>query len=150
MKIFWASDHAGFNHKNELINFWKVQFPSDQLIDIGPFSTESTDYSEWAILLCKRLLEDISSSQRGVLICGSGIGMSMAANRFSKIRAALCRSEEDARLSREHNDANVICLGARATPLDQAKKILSIWRASDYAGGRHQQRIERFDHLGSC
>ncbi|MBF0314778.1 MAG: RpiB/LacA/LacB family sugar-phosphate isomerase [Oligoflexia bacterium] len=151
-KVFLASDHSGVQYKSDLIAHWKQHFPNDEIVDIGPHQEmQSTDYSDWALTLCRDFITARASGNSytlGVLICGSGIGMSMVANRFSGIRAALCRSEEDARLSREHNDANVLCLGARFTTIELAKQMVQTWRLTVFAEGRHRVRIDKFSSMG--
>lgn len=159
MKILWASDHAGITLRPELIKAWKDLYKGDEHIDLGPFGDQSVDYSDFSLDLCRQFIrlqrvEESKSEEkkrevvRGVLICGSGIGVSMSANRFSGVRAALCRTEEDVKLSREHNNANVLCLGARITLLPLAKKMIAIFRDTPFAGGRHQVRIAKFSQLG--
>jgi ribose 5-phosphate isomerase B len=142
MKIFLASDHAAFNEKQELLGYLKERH---EVIDLGTQSEESTHYPEWA----KKLTEKVKAeSAVGILLCGSGIGVSMVANRFSGIRAALCRDEEDAKMSRLHNNANVLCLSGRRTNSEQLKKIADTFLATPFEGGRHQLRIDQFDKLG--
>ena len=142
MKIFIASDHAAFNEKKELVEYLKKQH---EVIDLGTNSTDSTNYPEWA----KKLVEKVLSEKApGVLLCGSGIGVCMTANRFKGIRAALCRDEDDAKMTRLHNDANVICLAGRKTPIEQMKKMVDIFLATPFEGGRHKTRVDQFDQLG--
>ncbi len=136
-----ASDHAGVALKEAL---------KDQLLalgllpeDLGALSRDSVDYPDYAEKLCKFILG--KKAARGVLICGSGIGMSIAANRHKGIRAALCRSVEDAELSRQHNNANVLCLGERSTSADEAKEILKRFLATSFEGGRHEARVNKMD-----
>lgn len=143
MKIILASDHAAFNEKQALLAFLKEQ--NHEVLDVGTHSTESTHYPEWA----KKLVEEVRTQKvPGILLCGSGIGVSMVANRFSGIRAALCRDEDDAKMSRLHNNANVLCLSGRKTPVEQLKKITSTFLSTEFEGGRHQTRIDLFDKLG--
>jgi len=140
MKIAIGSDHAGFKMK-EIVKAYlkrkKIAFK-----DFGTYSEESVDYPDYAGKVCGSILD--GSCERGILICGSGIGMSMAANRFSGIRAALCHELFTARLSREHNDANVLCLGARVIGPGLAEEMVSVWMATGFAGGRHQKRLAMF------
>jgi len=143
MKIYIGSDHAAFNEKNALRDYLKEKF---DVVDVGTHSADSTSYSEWGIELVKKVKED--SNSQGILLCGSGIGICMTANRFSNIRAALCRDEDDAKLSRLHNDANVLCLSGRKTPIDQIKKIADVFLSTEFEGGRHQARIDKFNSLG--
>jgi len=142
MKIFIASDHAAFNEKNLLRDYLKNNY---EVVDLGTNSQESTHYPEWA----KKLVEEVLKENTiGILLCGSGIGVSMVANRYKGIRAALCRDEDDARMARLHNNANVLCLGGRKTAPDLLKKIVDRFLATSFEGGRHQIRIDQFDSLG--
>ncbi|MCX5875493.1 MAG: ribose 5-phosphate isomerase B, partial [Deltaproteobacteria bacterium] len=110
--------------------------------DKGCFSTESVDYPDFAKAVCVQVQN--GSCERGILICGTGVGMSMAANRFEGIRAGLCNELFTARMSREHNDANVLCLGARVIGPGLAVEIVRAWVSTEFAGGRHQRRIDMF------
>ncbi len=142
MKITIASDHAAFNEKQTLIEYLKTKH---EVVDLGTHSAESTNYPDWAKKLVLKVREDKSI---GILLCGSGIGVSMTANRFKGIRAALCYDEEAAKMSRLHNNANVLCLAGRRTPIEQIKKIADVFLATEFEGGRHQTRIDLFDNLG--
>jgi ribose 5-phosphate isomerase B len=142
MKIYIASDHAAFNEKSALIDYLKN---NHEVVDLGAFSSESTHYPEWV----KKLVGQVQSENvPGILLCGSGIGVSMVANRFKNIRAALCRDEDDAKMSRLHNDANVLCLGARKTPLPLIFKISDVFLSTSFEGNRHQLRLDQFNQLG--
>jgi ribose 5-phosphate isomerase B len=142
MKIFIASDHAAYNEKQMLIDQLKAQH---DVVDLGTHSCDSTNYPEWAFKLVQKVREE---SSFGVLLCGSGIGVSMVANRFKGIRAALCRDEDDAKMTRLHNDANVLCLSSRKTSAQLIKKITDVFLASPFEGGRHKTRIDQFNQLG--
>jgi ribose 5-phosphate isomerase B len=142
MKIYLASDHAAYNEKNALVEYLKSQH---EVIDLGTYSPDSTNYPEWA----KKLVEKVRGDKvPGVLLCGSGIGVSMVANRYHDIRAALCRDEDDAKLARLHNNANVLCLSGRKTSVDELKKISETFLNTEFEGGRHQTRIDQFNDLG--
>ncbi len=142
MKIFIASDHAAFQEKQALIDSLKG---THEIVDLGTHSADSTNYPEWA----KKLVDKVRTEKKfGILLCGSGIGVCMTANRFKGIRAALCRDEEDAKMTRLHNDANVLCLAGRRTPIDQMKKMVQIFLSTEFEGGRHQARIDQFNNLG--
>lgn len=142
MKIFIASDHAAFNEKQALIDHLKLQH---EVVDLGTHSAESTHYPEWA----KKLVDKVRTEKKfGILLCGSGIGVCMTANRYKGIRAALCRDEEDAKMTRLHNDANVLCLAGRRTPVSELKKIADVFLTTEFEGGRHQTRIDQFNNLG--
>lgn len=140
--IFIASDHAGLEMKSHLIG----HFPFLPWRDLGTNSPESVDYPDFASKLCVELKPHVKNSC-GVLICGSGQGMAIMANRYSFIRAALCWNDEIAQLARQHNDANVLCLAGRHTPLHAADKILEAFLKTPFEGGRHQRRV---DKLSSC
>lgn len=142
MKIFVASDHAAFNEKQELVQYLQGE---QEVVDLGTHSADSTNYPEWA----KKLVEKVKSEKAvGILLCGSGIGVCITANRYSDIRAALCRDEDDAKMSRLHNNANVLCLSARKTPIELIKKITKTFLSTPFEGGRHQTRIDLFNDLG--
>ncbi len=143
MKIYIASDHAAFNEKNALLDYLKKN--KHEIIDLGTHNAESTHYPEWARKLVDKVL---SERTMGILLCGSGIGVSMVANRFKGIRAALCRDEDDAKMSRLHNDANVLCLSGRKTSQDMINKISNVFLATPFEGGRHQTRVDLFNNLG--
>jgi glycine hydroxymethyltransferase len=144
-KISIGADHGGFELKNRIVQeLQKAQAP---LRDVGTFSPESVDYPDLASLVCQDLLQ--GKADRGILICKSGIGMSMAANHFHGIRAALAHNEETARLSREHNDANVLCLPANEVTVSQALKIVDTWLRTPFSGGRHARRIEKMETLNT-
>jgi ribose 5-phosphate isomerase B len=141
MKIYIASDHAGFQLKQEL----KQMHPEIEWMDLGPASEDRVDYPDYAEKLAVTL--KASPNHKGVLICGSGQGMAIKANRYPHIRAALCWNEEIAILSRGHNDANVLCLGSRHTEPELAADILTAFINAEFEGGRHSDRVKK---LGSC
>lgn len=116
-----------------------------EIVDIGPETPESTDYPLYAQRVVKEVVE---SNGFGILLCGSGIGVSMVANRYKNIRAALCRTPKEAMLSRQHNNANVLCLGARIQSFEELQQIVRSWIDSDFEGGRHQRRVDLFNSLG--
>lgn len=137
--IAFASDHAGVELKALLIK--DLAQAGYQAEDLGPATTQSVDYPDYAKKLCDWVLAHPGS--KGVLICGSGIGMSMAANRYYGIRAALCHNGLEASLTRRHNDANVLCLGARVIGTDVARDALMIFLNTEFEGGRHEGRIAK-------
>ena len=142
MKIFVASDHAAFKEKNQLIEHLGKNF---EVIDLGTHSSDSTNYPDWV----KALVNHVRGEKaRGILLCGSGIGVSMAANRYKDIRAALCRDEDDARMSRLHNNANVLCMSGRKSPVDLIYKMSEVFLQTSFEGGRHQARLDLFNNLG--
>jgi ribose 5-phosphate isomerase B len=142
MKIFIASDHAAFHEKNILVQHLKKHH---DVIDVGTHTPDSTNYPDWA----KKLVEHVRDEHTtGILLCGSGIGVCMVANRYQGIRAALCRDEDDAKMSRLHNNANVLCLSGRKTPQDLILKISDVFLSTPFEGGRHQVRVDLFNDLG--
>ena len=140
MKVAIASDHGGFELKGGIGEL--LAELGHEVVDCGCDSTASVDYPDFADVVCEKVAS--GECDRGILICGTGIGMSMAANRHRKIRAALCHEIFTARMSREHNDANVLCLGARVTGPGLAAEMVREWMATDFAAGRHLTRISRF------
>ena len=141
MKVAVASDHAGW----ELKEFAKSVLSKlgHEVVDVGTYSEESVDYPDFAQAACHKVLD--GEVQRAVLVCGSGIGMSMAANRFKGIRAALCNELYAAKFSRLHNDANVLCLAGRLIGKGLAEAILKVWMSSEFEGGRHARRVKKLD-----
>ena len=137
-----GSDHAGFEFKNRICKL--LNELGEKYIDFGTLSTESCDYPDYA----KSVAESIIKKQcdRGILICGSGIGMSISANRHKGIRAALCWAEEIAKVSRTHNDANVLVIGERVIPWIETEKIVKVWLKTEFEGGRHINRINKMDY----
>ncbi|EAL2182136.1 ribose 5-phosphate isomerase B [Campylobacter lari] len=138
-KIYIASDHAGFILKQDIINF--LQEKNISFEDLGPFSNDRCDYPDYAHLLSSK----INETSFGILVCGSGIGMSIAANRHTNIRCALCNEPLSAKLSREHNDANVLALGSRLTGIDMAFEIINNFINTSFSGGRHCARISKIE-----
>lgn len=139
--IFIASDHAGLYLKIELTAHLTAAGHSVQ--DLGTHSKDSCDYPVYAEQVCAKVLAD--EKALGILICGSGIGMSIAANRHKGIRAALCTCEFQARFTRRHNNANVLCLAERVTGCGVALAITDIFLAEEFEGGRHARRVEMLD-----
>lgn len=142
-KIAFGADHAGFELKQQLISFArKINIVP---LDFGIFNQESCDYPDFAYKVTDSIINQ--EANLGVLICGSGIGMSIAANRVIGIRAALCYDNELVCLARAHDDANILCLGARFTPTDQAISLLRMFLETDFSNGRHCLRISKIDSL---
>ncbi len=142
--IFFASDHAGFHLKQHLISCLSLN--DYNTCDIGARSEESVDYPLYAKTLAEKILEN-GQSAIGVLICGSGIGMSIAANRFKGVRAALCLNSNMAKLARQHNNANVLVLGARLITSEDAIECLNVFLSSTFLGERHLNRVQMLDEL---
>jgi glycine hydroxymethyltransferase len=138
-----GADHGGYELRTRIVE--ELQKAQTKLLDVGSFSREPVDYPDLASLVCQNILE--GKADRGILICKSGIGMSMTANHFHGIRAALVHNDETARLSREHNDANVLCLPANELTVSQALKIVDTWLRTPFSGGRHARRIEKMETL---
>lgn len=142
-RLFIGSDHAGVALKAVLVPF--LTEAGHTVTDLGPQSTASVDYPDYAKAVCHKVLAEPGSL--GILICGTGLGMSMAANRMPGIRAAVCVNEFLARMARLHNNANVLCLGERVVGQGLAASIVEVFLATAFEGGRHQRRI---DGIESC
>ena len=138
-KVFLASDHAGFVLKKNICKF--LTNKGIKILDLGPKNKNSVDYPDFAHLLAKKM--KLKNNNIGVLVCGSGIGMSMAANRHKNIRAALCHNIKSAKLSRMHNNANVIAIGSRLTKKNLALKCVNVFLKTPFDGGRHLRRIKK-------
>jgi ribose 5-phosphate isomerase B len=134
-----AADHAGFDLKSVLGE--ELRKAGFDVVDLGTSSADSVDYPDFADALVEAI--KAGKAARGVLVCGTGIGISIAANRHKGIRAALCRDATDARLAREHNDANVLVLGGRTTGVETARDCLKSFLSTAFAGGRHVRRVEK-------
>lgn len=144
-KIVIAADHAGYKVKERVKGI--LQDLGLEYTDLGPDSEESVDYPDFA----RKVAEGVSSGEydKGLLVCGTGIGMSIAANKVKGIRAAVAWSEESARLSREHNDANVLAIGARTTDGDAVPEIVKAFFTTEFEGGRHQRRVDKISEIES-
>lgn len=138
-KVFLASDHAGFELKNELKE--AIKGLGYEVVDLGTNDKNSVDYPDYAHLLASKL----EPNCYGVLVCGTGIGISIAANRHENVRCALCHDEFTARLAREHNDANVIAFGARVIGAGVAISALETFLKTEFEGGRHERRVEKIE-----
>jgi ribose 5-phosphate isomerase B len=143
MRIVLGSDHAGFDMKQSVMAH--LTGLGHQVTDVGAFNTESVDYPKIGAAVAKAV--NGGQAERGILVCGSGEGMCMVANRFVGIRAALAPSLEHAQLSRRHNDANVLCLGGRLTPLPEALAIVDGFLSTEFEGGRHQRRVDQIEEV---
>jgi ribose 5-phosphate isomerase B len=139
MKIAVASDHAGYKMKEGLIKY--VKSLGHSVRDLGPDSDERCDYPDYA----KKAAKAVSQKKypRAILICGSGVGMAMTANKFRGVRAAQCNSIYEAEMSRKHNDSNICTLGSRIIRFDKAKKIVKVWLRTKFEGGRHRGRVKK-------
>lgn len=142
-KIILGSDHAGFKLKEKIKSY--LLDKGFYIKDVGTFSNESCDYPEFAYLVAKNVSE--GKYKRGILICKTGIGNSIVANRFKGVRAALCYNLKASRLSREHNDANILVLGADFVSSNLAKRILNVWLNTPFLGGRHKRRLNKIKKI---
>jgi len=138
VRISIGSDHAGFELKSKIKDFLA---PGHDVIDRGAFSAESVDYPDYAEAVANEVTS--GNAARGILVCGTGIGMSIAANKVPGIRAALCHDVETARLSREHNDANILAVGGRTTDHELAIRMVQEWLVTEFNGSRHARRLEK-------
>ena len=138
-KICIASDHAGYDLKEKIKDY--LVNKSISVIDLGPFSKDSVDYPDFAKKVAKRLI--LRKSDVGVLVCGSGTGMAITANKFKGIRAAQCYNKTSTILSRQHNNSNIICLGARMLKYKDAFKYVTYFLTTKFESGRHQKRINK-------
>ena len=139
MKIALGSDHAGFEFKEKLKSV--IILLGHTFEDFGTHTQTSCDYPDYAEPVARAVASE--KCDRGILICGTGIGMSISANKVRGIRAALCCDVQSARMSREHNDANVLCLGAREREFETASEIVKVWLSTEFAAGRHEQRVKK-------
>jgi len=142
-KIAIGADHAGYELKEEISFYLKNK--GYEVVDFGTYSKESTDYPDLAFNTAKSVSE--KETGEGILICGTGIGMSMVANRLPGVRAALCTSSETAKLAKRHNHANLLCLGARIERSDSIEEILDSWFSSEIEHGRHDRRVKKIHEL---
>ena len=141
MKFFVATDHAGIELKDYTVELLRAK--GHEVEDMGPYSKDRVDYPDYAHKVATAVLEN--KGTQGVLICGSGIGMSMAANRHEGIRAALCHDAYTAMVARGHNDANILCFGERIVGKGVAESIIDAWLAGGFDGGRHCGRVEKIE-----
>lgn len=139
MKIAVGSDHAGFDGKKGVVS--ALAAAGNEVVDMGCRSAESCDYPDYARLVAKAVSK--GDADRGVLLCGTGIGMAIAANKLPGVRAAACWSEESARMAAAHNDLNVLCLSSRLFDAKQVEKILRAWLETKFEGGRHARRLAK-------
>ena len=137
--IYIGSDHGGFELKNQILSYVKDELKK-QIEDIGCFNKESVDYPDIAEQVCKKVNQN---NGIGILVCGTGIGMSMAANKINGIRCALCSEEYSATMTRKHNDANVLALGGRVIGVELGRSIVSAFLTIEFESGRHQRRIDK-------
>jgi RpiB/LacA/LacB family sugar-phosphate isomerase len=143
VRVALGADHRGFGLKEELKRWLAAR--GHEVIDLGPASADRVDYPDYAFKVADAVARH--KADRGILVCSTGIGMSIAANKVRGVRAALVDSVRLARLSREHNDANVLCLGADIVSSAKAKRIVGVWLRTEFAGGRHALRVEKLGRV---
>ncbi|BBO32053.1 ribose 5-phosphate isomerase B [Lacipirellula parvula] len=143
MRIAIGSDHRGYHLKEQLIGMLRSK--GHEVLDEGTCATESVDYPDFAVLVAKKVSQ--GAAERGVLICGTGIGMAITANKFSGVRAAPCNDEVTAEISRRHNDLNVLCLSADMLSPRTVERMVEVWLTTPFEGGRHERRVEKIHQL---
>jgi len=141
--IVIGSDHAGYALKEFVKNH--LTNSHIEVEDCGTFSEESVDYTDFGIAVASKISS--GDFKRGILVCGTGLGMSMVANRFKYVRAALCNDIFSAMMSRQHNDSNLLVIGGRVIGVELAKQIVQVWLKTPFEGGRHKNRIDKFDTI---
>lgn len=139
MKLLMGSDHGGIHLKKHLAAYLTGE--GYEIIDVGTDTEESCDYPDFAAKLCGELVK--GTADKGILVCGTGIGISIAANKCKGIRAAVCNDVYNARMSRMHNDANVLCMGERTIGVGTAELIVDTWLSTEFEGGRHARRVAK-------
>ena len=145
MKLIIGSDHGAVDLKEEVKRVLKEEFAEVEVEDVGTFGTESVDYPDIAEKVCTPVAN--GEADRGIVLCGTGIGISIAANKIHGIRAALCGDVFSAQMSREHNNANVLCMGERVIGVGLAEMITDTWLQGEFAGGRHERRVDKIAAL---
>ena len=141
MKLIIGSDHGAVELKEEVKNLLTEEFPDVEVEDVGTHGTTSVDYPDIAQKVCTPVAE--GKADRGIVMCGTGIGISIAANKIEGIRAALCHETYTAKMSRQHNNANVLAMGGRTTGVEIAKEIVRTWMTTEFLGGRHERRVNK-------
>jgi ribose 5-phosphate isomerase B len=145
MRIAIGSDHRGFQLKDKIRSM--LQSKGHEVSDVGTDGSDSVDYPDYAHVVAEKVRD--KEADRGVLICGTGIGMAITANKFCGVRAAPCADEVSAELSRRHNDANVLCLSGDMLSVRAAERIVEVWLSTEFEGGRHARRIQKIDEIES-
>lgn len=143
MKIAVGSDHAGYPRKKQVIQL--LSELGHQVVDMGCYSEDSCDYPDYAKKVARAV--SLERADRGILVCGTGIGMAMTANKFPGVRAAVCWNAKSAQLAAEHNQANILCISGWLIPAPTAIRIVKTWLATSFAGGRHLRRIKKIAQL---
>lgn len=143
MKIAMACDHGGFELKEEIKTYLEKQ--GIQVLDLGTHTTDSVDYPEYGKACGEAVVS--GRADRGIVCCGTGIGISIAANKVKGVRCALCTSVQMAEMTRKHNDANILAMGGRITDTETAKNITQAWLETEFEGGRHQRRVDMLNNM---
>lgn len=141
MKLVIGSDHGAVELKEEIKDLLKAEFPEVEFEDMGTFGKESVDYPDIAEKVCTPVAK--GDADRGIVLCGTGIGISIASNKIKGIRAALCHETYTAKMSRQHNNANILAMGGRTTGPEIAKEIVRVWLTTEFEGGRHERRVNK-------
>lgn len=141
MKLVIGSDHGAVELKEEIKDLLKAEFSDVEVEDMGAFGKESVDYPDIAEKVCTPVAK--GEADRGIVLCGTGIGISIAANKVKGIRAALCHETYTAKMSRQHNNANILAMGGRTTGPEIAKEIVRTWMTTEFEGGRHERRVNK-------
>lgn len=147
VEVIFGSDHAGYELKQKLCSYLSSNNIVSAVTDTGCFDEERVDYPDYARKVARMIKESGFKKKIGILVCGTGIGIGIAANRFDHIRCALCTDTYSAEMARKHNDANCISLGARRTSFEDAVKILEKFLSTEFEGGRHERRLSKINHL---
>ena len=142
-KIAVGADHAGFELKKDIVKY--LEDKGYDVIDVGTYTEDSVDYPDLAYKAAEYVSK--KESEVGILVCGTGIGMSMVANKIPGVRAALCNSVESAKLSKAHNDANLLCIGSRLDNPDSTHDIIDAWLSTEFKHGRHERRVDKIHNL---
>jgi ribose 5-phosphate isomerase B len=145
MRIGIGSDHAGFELKEDIKAYLKEEFSEHEIVDFGTHDTTSTSYAEYGAKVGRAVAE--GKVDRGIVICGTGLGITMTAGRIRGVRVALCHDAYTAKMSRLHNDANMLAMGGRVVGKGVARDMVKIWLETPFEGGRHQRRVEQIDSL---
>jgi ribose 5-phosphate isomerase B len=145
MKIALGSDHAGLELKEDIKEYLQEEFSEHDIVDMGTHDMTSTSYAIYGAKVGHAVAA--GDVERGIIICGSGLGISMTAGKIRGVRAALCHDEYTARMSRLHNDANILAMGGRVIGKGLAREMVKVWLEQEYEGGRHQIRVEQIESL---
>ncbi|KXN68140.1 Ribose/galactose isomerase [Conidiobolus coronatus NRRL 28638] len=148
-QIFIGSDHAGFNHKQFIVNHIKQNYPDIKLVDLGPETADRCDYPDYAAKVSNKVVEEEKNGALGILICGSGIGISISANKIKGVRCGLCHNAYTAEMTRRHNNANILALGERVVDLSLVPEIVDTFIKTEFEGKHHADRVQKIHALES-